>query len=205
MLGCRHATDATGPGRVRALLASLQRDTPGLSYTKLADAAGVHRSQVWRWVNADSTPGYEPVRRLAAWLAEHYPHLADTAARLLPAAGYAAPDEPTIPGGVPPAAGPDPIAARIGHAVSAEMARIRGEEAIAEYERIAGEVAGEIAARRAARIPEDQIFRDKFERNLWLTELTPEYERVLAIAVLRSARQHRPPNSDTNPPVELAG
>jgi transcriptional regulator with XRE-family HTH domain len=184
-----------GRGEFARLLADMQRDTPGLSYQKLADAAGVHRSQVWRWINANSTPGYEPVRRLASWLTEHYPHLADTAARLLPAAGYGAPDEPTLPG-IPAAGastGPDPIAVRIGQAIADEL------------KRIAAGIQAEIDAARRAGIPDPDIFEDPFERNLWLTELTPEDQRVLAIAALRSVRPRRPNSNTSPPPIELAG
>lgn len=63
----------------------------GLSHQRIAEAAGVDRSQVWRWVSSGSKPGYEPVRRLAAWLIAERPEVAAEAARLLPAAGYETP------------------------------------------------------------------------------------------------------------------
>ena len=72
------------------LLAGIQKDAK-LSYQQVADAAGVNRSQVWRWINAGSAPGYEPVRRLAAHFIAAYPQLADAASGLLPAAGYQTP------------------------------------------------------------------------------------------------------------------
>ena len=68
------------------LLAGIQ-ERVHLSYQQVADAAGVNRSQVWRWVNSGSAPGYEAVRLLAAHLIAEYPKVADDAARLLPAAG----------------------------------------------------------------------------------------------------------------------
>jgi hypothetical protein len=104
-------------------------------------------------------------------------------------------DEPTLPGGIPPvAAEPDLIAVRIGEAIAAELRKI------------ADGIRGEVDAGRRAGIPDPEIFTDPFERNLWLTPLTPEDQRVLAIAALRSVRPRRPPNSTTNnPPIELAG
>lgn len=69
------------------ILAGIQERT-GLSHQRIADAAGVDRSQVWRWVRGGSNPGYEPVRKLAAWLIAERPEVADAAAALLPAAGY---------------------------------------------------------------------------------------------------------------------
>jgi len=72
------------------LLAGIQ-ERVHLSYQQVADAAGVNRSQVWRWVNSGSAPGYEAVRLLAAHLIAEYPKVADDAARLLPAAGYQTP------------------------------------------------------------------------------------------------------------------
>jgi transcriptional regulator with XRE-family HTH domain len=75
-----------------SLLARIQERT-GMSDQRIADAAGVNRSQVWRWVNAGSAPGYEPVRRLAAFLLADRPEIADMAASLLPAAGYEAPPD----------------------------------------------------------------------------------------------------------------
>lgn len=186
-----------GRGEFAALLANLQRDTPGLSYQKLADAAGVHRSQVWRWVNAGSTPGYEHVRHLAAWITEQYPHLADVAARLLPAAGYGDPDEPTLPG-VPPAAA-DPLTVRIGQA---------GRQAIdARYAELAGDIAREIERRRKEGKPEHRIFTDTYEQAMWAIPLMPEADRILRIAALRSFRPPAaPPNDNDNPePIGLAG
>jgi transcriptional regulator with XRE-family HTH domain len=79
-----------GQGEFARLLASIQ-ERAGLSYQQVADAAGVNRSQVWRWVNTGSAPGYEPVRLLAAHLIAAHPQLADDAAKLLPAAGYQIP------------------------------------------------------------------------------------------------------------------
>lgn len=103
-------------------------------------------------------------------------------------------DEPTLPG-IPPvaAAGPDPMAVRIGQAIADELRKI------------ADGIQEEIDTERRRGTPEDQIFSDKYERNLWLTELSPEYERVLAIAALRSVRPRRPDSTTNNPPIELAG
>lgn len=94
-------------------------------------------------------------------------------------------DDPTLPGVRPaPAAVTDPAG---------------------ELYRVAAGIAGEIGYARRSGIPDPEIFTDPFERNLWLTERKPEDQRILAIAALRSARPRRPPNSSTNPPIELAG
>jgi len=82
----------------RALAAIQER--AGLSHQRVADAAGVDRSQVWRWVHSGSKPGYEPVRRLTAWLIAERPEVAGMAARLLPAAGYET--APGLPDAPPP-------------------------------------------------------------------------------------------------------
>jgi transcriptional regulator with XRE-family HTH domain len=92
-------------GEFARLLASIQ-ERAGLSYQQVADAAGVNRSQAWRWINARSAPGYEHVRRLAAHLVAAYPQLADDAAALLPAAGYQTPPVTAEP--APSPATPEP-------------------------------------------------------------------------------------------------
>ena len=128
-------------------------------------------------------------------------------------AGLLADDEPTLtgispaPSAVEPPAAPDPLTARIGQVVADEMARIRGEEVAEKLTGIAADVRKRIESERRRGTPEREIFTDPFERNLWLTELTPEDQRVLAIAALRSVRPERPPNSNTSPqpPIELAG
>ena len=78
------------------LLAGIQERT-GLTHQAIADIAGVNRSQVWRWVNSGSAPGYEPVRRLAAWIVREFPALADDAIDLLTAAGYESPPPALLP------------------------------------------------------------------------------------------------------------
>jgi transcriptional regulator with XRE-family HTH domain len=85
-----------GQGELARLLAEIQQRT-GLSYQGLADVAGVNRSQVWRWVNAGSTPGYEPLRQLTAHILAAHPDVADLASALLPAAGYETPPVGTEP------------------------------------------------------------------------------------------------------------
>jgi hypothetical protein len=102
-------------------------------------------------------------------------------------------DDATLPG-IPPVAAPDPdpMAVRIGQAIADELTRI------------AAGIQAEVDAARRAGVPDREIFTDPFERNLWLTELTSEHQRVLAVAALRSVRPRRPPNSG-NPPIELAG
>ena len=106
-------------------------------------------------------------------------------------------DEPTLPG--IPAVAADPLTVRIGQVVADEMNRLRGEDVAAKLTGLAAEIRREIDAKRADRVPEDRIFADEFERNLWRTELTPEDQRVLAIAALRSMRP-RPPAEQRHQP-----
>jgi transcriptional regulator with XRE-family HTH domain len=80
-------SDEQGHDEFARLLVRMQ-ERAGLTTTEIADAAGVNRSQVWRWINSGVAPGGEPVRRLAAWLKAGHPELGDIAARLLTAAGY---------------------------------------------------------------------------------------------------------------------
>jgi hypothetical protein len=157
------------------------RNAPAATIAKMARAAGVTPAQL-------AAEGCRP----------------DAAAVL--ADLLAADDEPTLAGILPAPAATDPLTVRIGQAIADEMTRIRGEEVAVRLTEIAAEIRDYIAARREDGIPEREIFEDKFERNLWLTELTPEDQRVLAIAALRSVRPRRP-NSDTSPPppIELAG
>ena len=84
-----HPTQNEG-GEFARLLAGIQKRT-GLSDQAIADVTGVNRSQVWRWTHSGSAPGYEPVRRLAAWLIDERPEVTDAASRLLAAAGYEVP------------------------------------------------------------------------------------------------------------------
>ena len=90
-----HPTQNEG-GEFARLLAGIQKRT-GLSDQAIADVTGVNRSQVWRWTHSGSAPGYEPVRRLAAWLIDERPEVTDAASRLLAAAGYEVPPS-AIPG-----------------------------------------------------------------------------------------------------------
>ena len=90
-----HPTQNEG-GEFARLLAGIQKRT-GLSDQAIADVTGVNRSQVWRWTHSGSAPGYEPVRRLAAWLIDERPEVTDAASRLLAAAGYEVP-----PTAIPP-------------------------------------------------------------------------------------------------------
>lgn len=78
------------------LLAAIQKRT-GMSDDAIAQAAGVSRSQVWRWVNSGSRPKYGPVARLAAFLMADRPEVAEDASKLLPSAGYESPPTPDNP------------------------------------------------------------------------------------------------------------
>jgi transcriptional regulator with XRE-family HTH domain len=98
-----------GPEFARLLKAA--KRAAGLSDADVAEEAGVDRSQAWRWANAGGRPGYEPARRLAAWLIGARPDLAEIALALLPAAGYETPPG-MAPPGAPPAAAPPSTAGR---------------------------------------------------------------------------------------------
>lgn len=93
------------PSEFARLLGEI-KSAAGLSDQQVGEAAGVDRSQVWRWANAGGKPGYEPVRRLAAWLLAERPAAAAMALALLPAAGFETP-----PGMAPPAPAPAPALA----------------------------------------------------------------------------------------------
>lgn len=82
--------DQPGTGEFGRILAVIQKRT-GLSHQDIADVTGVNRSQVWRWVNSGSAPGYEPIRRLVAYLLAERPEVTEAAGQLLPAAGYETP------------------------------------------------------------------------------------------------------------------
>lgn len=102
-------------------------------------------------------------------------------------------DDPTLPGIPAAPAAPDPLTAAIGQAIEAR------------YAELATEIGDEIANARRRGTPEDQIFANTYEAALWAIPLMPEADRVLRIAALRSMRPSAPPNSNTNPPIELAG
>lgn len=133
----------------------------GLSDQDIADAAGVDRSQAWRWAKGTGRPGYEPLRRLTAWLIANRPATTDLALALLPAAGYE-----TEPPALPP---PDQaVRDALYAALKAVNAPLR-EQVLAE-------------ARSGA------PFADKIERMLWeSTEFTQE-ERAEEIVNLRARR-----------------
>jgi transcriptional regulator with XRE-family HTH domain len=102
------------PGEFARILAAIQKRT-GLSHQDIADAAGVNRSQVWRWVNSGSAPGYEPVRRLAAWLLAERPEVDEMASALLGAAGYETPPASRHGNPLGVAIDPEQMAAMVPH------------------------------------------------------------------------------------------
>ncbi len=158
------------------LLAGIQKDAK-LSYQQVADAAGVNRSQVWRWINSGSAPGYEPVRRLAAHLLAAYPQLADAAAELLPAAGYQVAPV-TAAGGITL-----PSLATTGDTAADEMETAVVTAALPRRER---EVWAEMRASLHAIPAGEALFSNPRQAALWPEgsapiDLTPE-----AIAVLDS-------------------
>jgi transcriptional regulator with XRE-family HTH domain len=137
------------------------KDAAGLTDQDVADAAGVDRSQAWRWSRGTGRPGYEPLRRLTAWLTGNRPAVAGLALRLLPAAGYE-----TEPPALPPP--DDGVRAALYQALAVVNAPLR-EQVLAE-------------ARSGA------PFADPVERVIWeRAEFTPE-ERAEEIAGLRARR-----------------
>lgn len=111
-------------------------------------------------------------------------------------------DDPTLPG-----ISPAPAAVTAAGGADA-IARIQAGTFAGEMFEAAEGIKREIARRRREGVPEDRIFADEFEQELWSgtgTILTPEDQRVLAIVWLRMTRPRRPPNSDTSPPLERAG
>ena len=164
------------------LLAGIQKDAH-LSYQQVADVAGVNRSQVWRWVNTGSAPGYEPVRRLAAHLVAAYPQLADAAAALLPAAGYQTPP-----------VGAEPVTAT--GSISLPSPAVAGdvtEDADDVTRAVIIAAIGPTAVRQVwAEVhshpegtPAHEIFRDPIEVALFERD-APELQRIRWIAALRS-------------------
>ena len=164
------------------LLAGIQKDAH-LSYQQVADVAGVNRSQVWRWVNTGSAPGYEPVRRLAAHLVAAYPQLADAAAALLPAAGYQTPP-----------VGAEPVTAT--GSISLPSPAVAGdvtEDADDVTRAVIIAAIGPTAVRQVwAEVhshpegtPAHAIFRDPIEVALFERD-APELQRIRWIAALRS-------------------
>jgi transcriptional regulator with XRE-family HTH domain len=132
-----------------------------LSDQDIADAAGVDRSQAWRWAKGTGRPGYEPLRRLTAWLIANRPATTGLALALLPAAGYE-----TEPPALPP---PDQaVRDALYAALDAVNAPLR-EQVLAEAK------AGP--------------FTDPVERAIWESspEFTPE-ERAREIAGYRARR-----------------
>jgi transcriptional regulator with XRE-family HTH domain len=82
--------------RFAAALGALE--DAGLTQSRLARLAGVHRSQVNRWSRGENRPGYDPVRRLAVATWRQHPGIAR---ELVEASGYPwaepAATEPPIP------------------------------------------------------------------------------------------------------------
>jgi transcriptional regulator with XRE-family HTH domain len=69
--------------RQAAAFAAAERT--GLTKSDIARIAGVHRSQVSRWVSGEQRPSYDRAMRLAAYLRQGHADLAD---ELVAAAGY---------------------------------------------------------------------------------------------------------------------
>ena len=155
----------------RSLLGDIKRDA-GLTDQAVADAAGIDRSQAWRWANTAAKPGYEPVRRLAAWLVAERPRVAADALGLLPAAGFETPPgmtaPPPPPSPRPAAAAADGVRAYLYAALSAVNAPLR--------ERVLAEAAS------------GRPFADPVERAIWESPDWSETEKAEEIASYRARR-----------------
>jgi transcriptional regulator with XRE-family HTH domain len=154
------------PSEFARLLGEIKRDA-GLSDQAVADAAGIDRSQAWRWANTAARPGYEPVRRLAAWLLAERPHVATAALSLLPAAGFETPPGMAPP--APPAMAPvTGIRAYLYAALSTVNAPLR--------ERVLAEAAS------------GRPFADPVERAIWESPGWDAMEKAEEIASYRARR-----------------
>jgi transcriptional regulator with XRE-family HTH domain len=77
--------------RSRQAAAFAAVEAAGLSKTDIGRIAGVHRSQVSRWVSGEQRPSYERTMRLAAYLRREHPALAE---EVITAAGYGGDPDP---------------------------------------------------------------------------------------------------------------
>jgi transcriptional regulator with XRE-family HTH domain len=163
---CYVASVHAAPSEFARLLGEIKRDA-GLSDQAVADAAGIDRSQAWRWANAGSKPGYEPVRRLAAWLVAERPHVASAALALLPAAGFETP-----PGMAPPPP-----------AVTAPVVGVRAY-LYAALSAVNAPLREQVLAEAASGRP----FADPVERLIWESPDWDEMEKAEEIALFRAMR-----------------
>lgn len=186
-------------------LARLVRDRRGdlgMTQEEVTAAGGPSNSTV-RLIEGARRPGYRPatlraLERALRWERGSARAVLDGGDPLALAG-----DEPA-----PPGISPAPAAVTAGGAAEA-MAAVAAVAGAGEMFEAAERIKREITRRRREGVPENRIFADEFEQNLWSgtgTILTPEDQRVLAIVWLRMTRPRRPPDIDTtNPPVELAG
>lgn len=173
------------PSEFARLLGEIKRDA-GLSDQAVADASGVDRSQVWRWANRGAKPGYEPVRRLAAWLVAERPYVTAAALGLLPAAGFDTPPGmvPPTPAGSPPAP-PDTAAGQL-------RAHLRAALDAANRP-FRDQVLAEAAAARARHDgdgdpPAAAFLADPVERAIWEFTGGDDEARAAEVAVYRARR-----------------
>jgi len=155
------------PTEFARLLGEIKRDA-GLNDQAVADAAGIDRSQAWRWANTAARPGYEPVRRLAAWLLAERPRVAAAALGLLPAAGFETPPAMAQPAAAPAMAPVTGIRAYLYAALSTVNAPLREQ------------VLAEAASGRP--------FADPVERAVWDSPDWSEMEKAEEIASYRARR-----------------
>jgi len=164
---CYVASVHDAPTEFARLLAGIKRDA-GLSDQDVAAAAGIDRSQAWRWANTGSKPGYEPVRRLAAWLLAERPRVAAAALSLLPAAGFETPPGMTPPPAAPAVAPAGGVRAYLYAALATVNAPLRDQ------------VLAEAASGRP--------FADPVEAAIWGSPDWSEMEKAEEIASYRARR-----------------
>lgn len=180
--------DDHGPGGDIPDFARLLRevkDAGRLSDQAVADAAGVDRSQAWRWANAGSVPGYEPLRRLAEWLIANRADLAGLALQLLPAAGYETPPGMAPPGAPAAAAAVPPGAPDVRTHLYAALAAVN--------EPLREQVAAEIRDARArwggpGGPPAAAFLADPVEQAIWGHPDWDDSGKAAEIAAYRARR-----------------
>jgi transcriptional regulator with XRE-family HTH domain len=176
-----------------------RRGDLGLTQAEAAAAGGLSISTL-RLIEGGRQAGYRPaiLRALERGL-----QWERGSVRAILAGGGPVPageDEPTLPG-IPPASAP-----------ADEMARVGAEKFADEMYALAAGIRGEIDGARREGTPENRIFENPSEQDVWSGAglPPPEDQRILAIAWLRAvrlraARPGRPAAGDADPPAELAG
>lgn len=131
---CVRATCYVACMRARQAAAFAAVERTGLTKTDIGKIAGVHRSQVSRWVSGEQRPSYERTMRLADHLKRDRPELAE---ELIAATGYG-PVERGLDSTVPP-----DVLALIRKRYNPDQQR----EIIAKLEELGGGAPGEASGR----------------------------------------------------------